>query len=1134
MSITLIPRYIVSVLACVVSAWFSAGYAFTPDTYVSESALSSGRWQKISVSSTGIHFIPAATLRSWGFSSPYKVKVHGYGGKMLPDHLSSDNYIDDLPLLQVHATAEGVYFYAEGVETWTLVNNKHKRYTHTLNPYSTAGYYYVTENDAPQRDIPLAGRPEISDNPARTFTCRLYHEYDKVTLSKSGAMLFGEDFRYNRSHTFNFELPDKVSDNVWAQTSFVTDQTGKGSLSFSVNGSQMSRKVNVASTSSKYYHGSRVVDSCAFPVAGERLAYGISYTPSGVLNAAHLDAIDINYERSIALNKGCVEFDSRVTSVELGNASQGTIVWDITDPVDIKKMNTSLSGTSMRWTNDYTGLRRYVAWNEKASYPSPKSVGSVSNQNLHGISSTPDMVIITARDWVGEAIRLANLHRNSEEALTVEVVVQDDVFNEFSSGTRDPGAFRRFLKMLYDRGKEAGRPLRYALLFGRPVFDNRLLTREAQDIGLSSFIPSWQSMESLSISDSYMSDDIIAMLEDNSGQRLGSSPLSIAVGRVSARTLTQAKTFVDKMYDYYAAGKDASEWKNQVVLMADNANGGVFMTDSEAQYANHISSESGRNMFYNKVYVDAFTLEGGICVNGRKRLHRLLDEGIMWLNYIGHGAITTLADEGLVTRYDMEHMYNKRLPVLFAATCSFSRWDGPDQSGSELMLFNPKGGVVAAIAPTRESLISFNGTMAREIGNVAFSRDESGRLKTIGEIYREAKQRILNNETNGVHKLRYILLGDPAMKLAAPHNRVVLDYIDGKSVTEQDPVTIEARQSVELAGSVIDVNGEKLTDFNGEVLFTMYDAEFSTTSNGLPDSETSGTAVTFDEQNSKLYTGRGKVADGEFSVRVNMPSEVADNYRPAALNMYALAADGREAVGCNRDFYVFGTCEDAAEDNQPPTIDYAYLNHESYTQGASVNASPMFIAKVSDDIGINMSMAGIGHQMTLKLDDNRTYTDVSLYYTPAADGSFSGTIAYPMEDLPAGNHTLIFRVWDTSGNSTYKTLDFFVDPTMAPKLFDIYTDVNPASVEANFYISHNRPDAELTVTLDIYNMLGHRVWTTTVTDRSDMFISAPIRWNLCGQSGARVGRGIYIYRATVKADGQEVQSDAKRIAVTGH
>ena len=191
------------------------------------------------------------------------------------------------------------------------------------------------------------------------------------------------------------------------------------------------------------------------------------------------------------------------------------------------------------------------------------------------------------------------------------------------------------------------------------------------------------------------------------------------------------------------------------------------------------------------------------------------------------------------------------------------------------------------------------------------------------------------------------------------------------------------------------------------------------------------------------------------------------------------------------------------------------------------------MARVRDDVGINLSSAGVGHQMTLKLDDNRSYSDVSLYYTPASDGSPAGTINYPLPTLSNGTHTLTLRVWDTSGNSTSHTLDFFVKEGARPQVFDIYTDVNPAVTAANFYISHDRPDALASVTLSIYDMMGRLVWSAADTDRSNLSATAPITWNLTDLGGNRVPRGIYLYRATVKIDGEEITSEAKRIAVTG-
>ena len=96
----------------------------------------------------------------------------------------------------------------------------------------------------------------------------------------------------------------------------------------------------------------------------------------------------------------------------------------------------------------------------------------------------------------------------------------------------------------------------------------------------------------------------------------------------------------------------------------------------------------------------------------------------------------------------------------------------------------------------------------------------------------------------------------------------------------------------------------------------------------------------------------------------------------------------------------------------------------------------------------------------------------------------------------------------------------------------MYCDANPASTSANFYLKHNRPDATVTVGIDIYNLLGQLVWTATQTGRSDSGTSFPVTWNLTDMNGNRVQRGIYIYRARISTDGIQEATKAKKIAVT--
>ena len=181
-----------------------------------------------------------------------------------------------------------------------------------------------------------------------------------------------------------------------------------------------------------------------------------------------------------------------------------------------------------------------------------------------------------------------------------------------------------------------------------------------------------------------------------------------------------------------------------------------------------------------------------------------------------------------------------------------------------------------------------------------------------------------------------------------------------------------------------------------------------------------------------------------------------------------------------------------------------------------------------------MNTSGIGHQMNILIDGKKSFSDVAQFYTPATNGLPEGTIAYQLPSLDEGMHSLRLRVWDTSDNSSSKSIEFYVSPDQAPILYDVFTDVNPASTEANFYLSHDRPDANVEVTISVFNMLGKPVWESVTSGRSDMFLTSPVKWNLHNMAGQRVTRGIYLYRASIREGDNVSNTRTRRIAVTGN
>jgi hypothetical protein len=160
------------------------------------------------------------------------------------------------------------------------------------------------------------------------------------------------------------------------------------------------------------------------------------------------------------------------------------------------------------------------------------------------------------------------------------------------------------------------------------------------------------------------------------------------------------------------------------------------------------------------------------------------------------------------------------------------------------------------------------------------------------------------------------------------------------------------------------------------------------------------------------------------------------------------------------------------------------------------------------------------------------YDDLVNYYQPDVSDYTAGNVIYQLTELAEGEHTLVFKVWDNANNSSSKTLNFKVSKTVEPKIYDIYTNANPASTSATFFISHDRPSTMMTVTLDIFDMGGQKVWSKSTTSVSDFMTPVQIDWNLTDMAGRRVQRGIYLYRATISIDDSQETTMTKKIAVT--
>lgn len=1132
-SMLLSPHYLsdrLRALLLVITLAVMPALAFSPSHYPTESVLATGKWMKVSVPADGLYMLSASTLRSWGFSNPMNVRVYGWGGKRMNDLLTESNYPGDLPLLQTYNSAEGVVFYGQGPGEWVrhkLVSATQEPPYWNPNPYATAGYYFVTENaDLAPRQIESASTGS-EQTPETAYFHRLQHKIELSSPGYAGPLLTGEDFRYTRKRSFSFDTPDLVEgeENLQLCVSMNVETTRNDTyLNLTVNGEALPRHSNdhiSKATDLRYGHGKLDFDTRRTTVPGgtSKLTIGVELEISENPDIAALNLISISYLRKLDLGTaGYLDFWLKAGSVSLANADNA-VIWDVTVPSDIK----AVAHDKGVWHRGVWQERHYAAWRPGSRLPSPKTEGWVDNQNLHGDDS-PDMIIVSPAAFMEQARRIVDYHSDID-TLRVLLVEDNTVYNEFSSGSPEPAGLRNFFKMHYDRAYAQGRPLRYALLVGRLSCDYRRVTSWAPDYPLMPAWTPWEMSASLHDNMGYYSDDFVGMLTDNSGTDFNRAQISIAIGRMPVTDVQSLRNVVDKTKEYIE-GARKSAWKHRFLFVADDGDRFQHL-DAAEKTVNAFANRSGQNQFVRKVYLHAFEKIGNVNQGAKDRQNQALEEGVVWWNFNGHASATGWTADGILTYSDINTMYLRHIPFIAAFTCDFLRMDSPSISGAEIMYTERYGGCIGVLSALRPVYISNNDDLSAAVGRALARRGAGNTLLTPGEIARLAKNDLSRDDTN---RLRYFMVGDPALPLAMPSNLIRVDSVNNVALTPDNPGEFKALQRATMSGSVTDPLGNVLTDFNGTVNVDLYDAD-STTSVKNVDDNGNETWRNFEEYGSRIFSGSTKVVDGRFTVRMAMPLEISQNYRPATLSMFAWTDDGTEAVGLCRDVYAYGYDEEAPADTVPPVIEQFFLNHSSFTDGSLVNAEPMMIATVRDETGLNLSTAGIGHQMLAILDGVRTFSDISTYFTPATDGSSSGSIAYPMPELTKGSHTLALRIWDTSGNSAVSEINFQVNPDQTPKIYDVYTDSNPARDVANFYLSHDQPDRMLTVTIEVFNLAGSPVWSGTVTGKSDMFLTVPVSWDLTDRAGHRVNRGIYLYRASITADGNSYTTASRRLAV---
>ena len=1088
------------------------------------SLLASGNWLKIGINKTGVYKITYDEIKKAGISNPSNIRIFGYGGAPLPTS-NKETAPDDLKELacSIYKGSDGIFntgdyilFYAEGPITWKYDDTKHF-FTHTTHPYSDDIYYFLCSNKGVSKNIEskatLTGGTLIN-----RFLDKKAHESNKINLIKSGSLWLGEELNnLHNSYSFSFSFPNLISDsNLYISSSCVARSPVSSSVYIKNNGTTIQSNTipNVNMNDYLGYYAKINQKTSSFKSSSSNINLSVQYSQSNNYNA-WIDYIEINAVRKLRLENEALLFTNIYhigsdykNQYQIENASN-TNVWDISDFWNVKKISYNTSGSSLYFSDNADTLKTYFVFNNSQTL-SVTSFSKIKNQNLHVLKNI-ELVILTNKKFNTAANRLAQFHKTQDDLNTV-VVTNEEVYNEFSSGTPDVTAIKNFMRHLY-LNHSLSDTLRYLLLFGDGSYDNK--SKENN----SNYILTYQSSESLNVSTSFTSDDYYGLLNDNEKDLSGL--LDIGIGRLIVSTAEEAENAVNKITNY-ASNTSYGNWRNIINFVADNGDNNLHI--GQADYIANLVDTSYPIFNLNKIYIDAYPLEqssgGDLVPEATEAFNNAINTGTLILNYTGHGGELGLAHEQLITNQDINAWENfDKLAVFLTATCEFSRYDDKDRvSAGENVFLNAKGGGIALFTTTRVTLAQLNFYI-----NLAFYKhlfdDEKFKM---GDIIKNTKNAL---GSYGQNMRTFTLLGDPALSIAIPKNNINTYKINQKITTKSIVDTLHPLTKVTIEGYIEDNNNNKIKNFNGIVYPTVFDKADSITTLG----QTSGSQpFSFKSQTHIIYKGKASVRNGDFNFSFIVPKDISYKDGLGKISYYANTSN-TDAAGYNKNIAVGGKSGTAISDNKGPDIDL-FMNNEDFIYGGVTNENPNLIAKLFDENGINTVGNGIGHDLTATLD-NKKISILNNRYESDLDSYQSGKINFPYYDLEEGIHKIHFKAWDVFNNSSEQDIEFLVAKSATLAIKHIFNYPNPFTTQTDFYFDHNQAGKVLNVMIQIYTISGKLIKSFETEMFSNGFQSEPIHWDGTDEFGDNIGRGVYIYKLSVQTEEGEKISKFQKLVI---
>lgn len=1087
---------------------------------LTNSVLSSGKWFRFEAPEEGFYKITKTMLSSFGIDAnsvnPKTIKIYNNGGKVLPEYIYADRPVDLVEnVLLVFGEEDGkfddndyILFYSRGTNFWefdSLSQSVHRR----SNIYSKENFYWITSggNNGKriQNKVSLNAQPSIIKNSTSAYN---YWEEDKINIGKSGRLFLGDEFSETmKSRTYSNKLDSRVQNSVIKYHYKFVNASSSNTLFRVEESSNILIENIINGYSDEYTYGILDEGDLSFSgsLADNRSLLKFTFNASGATAYGYLDFFEINYQKELKPAEDYLVFFSDKsngnTEYRLSNFSSTDIkVFDVTNFSDVKLISNPItqSGGEYRFQSIESGIKtsKYIALTS-AKYKTPVNSSEIKNQNLHGTVSGAELIVIAPKEFKDQAERLKNLkEKEIKIPISTAIVFIDEIYNEFSCGMKDPVAIRDFLRFAYFNWQIKPK---YVLLLGDGDYDYKNIEKYNRNI-----IPAYETEESLDEIYSYCWDDWFAYID-------GSDNLvDIALGRLNAQNLSDAKLIVDKIISY-ETNNDQSVWRNTISLVADDAltsTGPDFAENTEQSETlanNYIPSSFDLKKIYLAMYPTVQTSLGRRKPAVNQAIIDAANNGTVMLNFIGHGSPDLWTHEQVfVKSVSVPQLRNSNYFFLTAATCDFGYFDNPsNQSGAEELVLKDNSGAIGVFSAVRPVYSTFNAMLNQEFyfNLLKSNRDSLNLPTTVGKAYMHTKVNFYDANSQ-----KYFLLGDPSLRLKFPQYSAKVDSVNGFANTND--IQIKALQKVNIKGTIKKADGSNWTNYNGEGLLTIYDSERKIP---LPEISSSFEATL---QGGVIFRGRISIINGKFSSSFNVPKDISYENKNGRIIFYFYNNES-DGLGFSNKIIVGGTDSNSVNDGKGPKIDISFddLNY----QGAYlVTANSNLLIKLEDESGLNTTGTGVGHKLEGIVNDNKSDPiDFTNYFTGDLDSEGkSGLIKFKLNNFEVGEYKIEAKAFDVFNNSSSE-ISFFKLTSNDDLIIDYVMNYpNPFSSNTAFTFQQNLA-APLNVKIKIFSIAGRLINELENNFINDKFVK--INWDGKDKDGNDLANGTYLYKLIIKS-----------------